>query len=145
MLLLDDIYEFTLISNKVLLLVATKIGIHRRLFSGDNFIYKKFQEIVPGGVTFNTITISHRTTAYNPNPTKLHHRRNSVVFVFSFVLFVFFHFRFWFCFHFHVYVFISVSVFFFVCLLIFLVLILLWHLKATINVYWGIPFFIGRC
>ena len=32
--------------------VAIKIGIHLRLFYGNNFIYKKFQEIAPGGVTF---------------------------------------------------------------------------------------------
>ena len=32
--------------------VATKIGIYHRLFCGNNFIYKKFQEIAPGGVTF---------------------------------------------------------------------------------------------
>ena len=29
-------------------IAGCKIGIHRRPFCGDNFIYKKFQEIVPG-------------------------------------------------------------------------------------------------
>ena len=29
-----------------------KMGIHQRLFYGNNFIYKKFQEIAPGGVSF---------------------------------------------------------------------------------------------
>ena len=37
--------------------VATKIGIHCEHYCGDNFIYKKFQEIAPGGVTFNIVTI----------------------------------------------------------------------------------------
>ena len=32
--------------------IATKIGIHHRLFCGKNFMYKKFQEIAPGGVSF---------------------------------------------------------------------------------------------
>ena len=40
-----------------ILSVATKIGIHRGVFCGDNFIYKIFQEIAPGGVTFNIATI----------------------------------------------------------------------------------------
>ena len=34
-----------------------KIGIHHRHFCRDNFIYKKFQEIVPVRVTFNIVTI----------------------------------------------------------------------------------------
>ena len=37
--------------------VATKIGIHSGYFCGDNFIYKKFQEIASCGITFNIITI----------------------------------------------------------------------------------------
>ena len=40
-----------------ILLVATKIGIHQTLFCGDKSIYKKFQEIAPGEVTFNIVTI----------------------------------------------------------------------------------------
>ena len=47
---------------------ATRIGIHRGLFSGDNFICKKFQEIATGGITFNIVTISHRTIVYNSEP-----------------------------------------------------------------------------
>ena len=32
--------------------IATKIGIHQRLFYENNLIYKKFQEFAPGGVIF---------------------------------------------------------------------------------------------
>ena len=51
--------------------VSTKIGIHPRFFSGDNFTSKNSKGLVPGGVIFKYKTGLWCTAQ---NSTKLHHR-----------------------------------------------------------------------